>query len=311
MQHLGELQPGSAMGRRLLQQLAVEPLRLWPGLGFFLGPGRAEQLLQLLQLGRWAGGLRGACWLFPPFAQRGPLPFSPGRSPGLTTTGLQQRQGPGAEAQAGAPGRTAEGKVALSRGQAGVKAQARTLQGVGPGGEEHAIEQLHRHRRRSVDIQEMPLRSAMAQGTAEEGKVQAAAAGIQPPGHLAALMALVSRHPHQIEAGQRRLHLRSEGLGAEVQVVVAEHQHRAGRGGVDGGVVGDGERIAIGETDPRHQLAVLRLPQRAAQQRVAPKGRFLQPCGGHQLEHRRSHGRSAPSGPWGGSNGLSAAARSP
>ena len=124
-------------------------------------------------------------------------------------------------------------------------------------------------------------------------------------------MALVSRHPHQIEALQRRFQLGAEGLRAEVQVVVAKHQHRAGRGGVDRGVVVDGERIAVGKTDPRHQLPVLRLPQRATQQRVVPEGRFLQPGGRYQLEQLRVHGRSGPSWPWGtSSSGLSAAASS-
>ena len=300
MQHLGELQPGGAMVRCLLQQLAVEPLRLWPSAGFLLRPGRPEEELQL---GRFAA--------FPPFAQIGPLPFRPGRAPGLTTTGMQQRQGPGAEAQAGATCRTAEIEVVVVKGKVRIEAHARTPEGFCPCGEEHAIEQLHRHRRRSVDIQLAAGGRAVAQGTAEEGKVKAAAAGIQPPAHLTALMALVSRHPHQIEAGQCRLQLRSEGLGAEVHVVVAEHQHRAGRGSLDRGVVGDGERIAVGKTDPRHQLPVLRLPQRATQQRVVPEGRFLQPCCRNQLDHRWCHGRSTPSGSWGRSSmGLSVAARS-
>ena len=63
VQHLGQLQPGGAMARRLLQQLAVTPLRLRPGAGFLQGPGRAEQLLQLRRRteGWWAefGWARG------------------------------------------------------------------------------------------------------------------------------------------------------------------------------------------------------------------------------------------------------------
>ena len=125
----------------------------------------------------------------------------------------------------------------------------------------------------------MSVRRAVAQGTAEEGMVPAAAAGIQPPTHLAALMALVAGHPHQIEARQGRLQQGTEGLGAQVQVVVAEHQHRAGRGGLDRGVVSNRQGLAVGEMDPRHQLLVLRLPQGTPQQRVAPEGCFLQPCG--------------------------------
>lgn len=39
VQHLGQLQPGGAMGRYPLQQLAVAPLRLWPGAGFLQGTG--------------------------------------------------------------------------------------------------------------------------------------------------------------------------------------------------------------------------------------------------------------------------------
>ena len=109
--------------------------------------------------------------------------------------------------------------------------------------------------------------------------VPAAAAGIQPPGQLTALLALVARYPHQIKAEQARLQLGSQGLRAEVQVVVAEQQHRLGRGGLDGGVVSHRQGLAVGEMDPRQQLPVLRLPQGAAQQRVAPEGRLLQPCG--------------------------------
>ena len=92
-------------------------------------------------------------------------------------------------------------------------------------------------------------------------------------------MALVASHPHQIKAEQCFLQMGSQGLGAEVQVVVAEHQHRVGRGGLDRGVVNNCQGLAVGEMDPRQQLPVLRLPQGAAQQRVAPEGRLLQPGG--------------------------------
>ena len=165
------------------------------------------------------------------------------------------------------------------KGKARVKAQARAPEGFCPGGQEYPIERLHRHRHRSVHIQVAALGYTLAQGTAEEGMVPAAAAGIQPPGQLTALLALVTRYPHQIKAEQARLQLGSQGLGAEVQVVVAEQQHRLGRGGLDGGVVSNCQGLAVGEMDPRQQLPVLRLPQGAAQQRVAPEGRLLQPCG--------------------------------
>ncbi len=153
------------------------------------------------------------------------------------------------------------------------------MQGVGPGGQEQPIERLHRHRHRSVHRQLGSSGRTVVQGTAEEGMVPAAAAGIQPPGQLTALVALVARHPHQIKAEQGRLQLGSKGLGAEVQVVVAKHQHRLGRGGLDRGVVSNCQALAVGEADPRHQLPVLRLPQRATQQRVAPEGLLLQPGG--------------------------------
>ena len=141
--------------------------------------------------------------------------------------------------------------------------------------------------------------------------VPAAAAGIEPPAHLAALLALVAGHPHQIKARQRRLQLGNQRLRPKVHVVAAEHQHGAGRGGVDGGVVSNRQGLEVGEVDPRHQLAVLRLLQRAAQQRVTPEDCLLQSGGRNQLEHLQAHGRSDPSGPWGrSSSGLSAAARS-
>ena len=98
--------------------------------------------------------------------------------------------------------------------KARVKAHARALQGVCPGSQEHAIEQLHRHGRGSIHIELALLGCAVADGAAEEGMVPAATLGIKPPGDLAALVALVACYSHQIEAGQSGLQLGPEGFGA-------------------------------------------------------------------------------------------------
>ena len=135
MQHLGELQPGGAMARRLLQQLAVSPLRLQPGAGFLQCPGRAEQLLQFRRRtedGRTGGGRAGGGGAscggdgiapFAPFAEIGPLHCTPGRVADIAATGVHQRQGPGAEVQARTPGRTTEIQVVIVKGKARIKAQ--------------------------------------------------------------------------------------------------------------------------------------------------------------------------------------------
>ena len=118
---------------------------------------------------------------------------------------MQQRQGPGAEAQARAPGGAAEIEVVVVESKTRVKAHARALQGVGPGSQEHAVEQLYRHGRRAEHIELATRGRAVADGAAEEGMVPAATVGIQPPGDLAALVALVACHSLQIEARQSGL----------------------------------------------------------------------------------------------------------
>ena len=69
----------------------------------------------------------------------------------------------------------------------------------------------------------------MADGSTEIGIVPLTAVGIEPPGNLPALMALVAAYPYDIKAGQGILQVGGKVVRTEIHIVVAEHQHGAWR----------------------------------------------------------------------------------
>ena len=173
-----------------------------------------------------------------------------------------------------------------------IKAHPGLLQDARPNRQKHPIEQFHGPRRRAIAHLLGGTGLAMADAAAELGVVPLQARPVEPPGHLPALAALVAGHPHQIEIAEGRLQLGSQGLGAQVHIVVAEDQQGLRWCGSDRGVVGNGQGIAIGMGKHRQQGLMLGLLQRSAQQGAVVEGSRLQARSRHQMDGGHAHGEA-------------------
>ena len=121
---------------------------------------------------------------------------------GGAAAGVDEVEGPDAQAQAGCLGAAAEIEVVEVKGEGGIKAQAGAAQPAGPASEEHPIEQGGGRGAGTVGLELGGAWAAVAQAADQVGPVPGAAIGLEPPGLGAGIAAAVARHPHQVKALQ-------------------------------------------------------------------------------------------------------------
>ena len=163
--------------------------------------------------------------------------------------GMDQWDGPDAEAQASRQGAPAEVQVVEVKGQCRIKAQSGLLEQSGACREEDTIEQAGL--RWSVTKADgfMELRCAMADGTHQKGLIKQLGLGIDPPGGVICGDATVAGHTDQIELLEAFAEQGRQGLITQPHVVVTEDQQGVGMGLIDRRVVGEGEGLVVTRVD--------------------------------------------------------------